>query len=107
MSPEPAPPATVEKRTNTGVFFFGFWRNAALVRLPSGRYGWKKPWAPDPRACTIRSGIRSWSKWVIFSRKTRSSSSVGPRVPARSEFWLSEIGNPWLVVSVWSALLVV
>jgi hypothetical protein len=29
-----------------------------------------------PRACTMRSGMRSWSKWVIFSRRMKSSSSV-------------------------------
>ena len=33
--------------------------------------------------------MRSWSKWVIFSRRMKSSSSVGPRRPAFSEFWLS------------------
>jgi hypothetical protein len=26
----------------------------------------------------MRSGMRSWSKWVIFSRRMKSSSSVGP-----------------------------
>jgi hypothetical protein len=31
------------------------------------------------RACTIRSGIRSWSEWVIFSLRMKSSSSAGPR----------------------------
>ena len=29
----------------------------------------------------------------------KSSSSVGPRRPAFSEFWLSATGTPWLVVS--------
>src|SRR4030095_1918104 len=29
----------------------------------------------------------------------KSSSSVGPRRPAFSEFWLSAMGTPWLVVS--------
>jgi hypothetical protein len=33
--------------------------------------------------------MRSWSKWKIFSRRTKSSSSVGPRSPMRSEFWSS------------------
>ena len=47
----------------------------------------------------MRSGMRSWSKWVIFSRRMKSSSSVGPRRPAFSEFWLSATGTPWLVVS--------
>ncbi len=51
--------------------------------------------------------MRSWSKWVIFSRRTKSSSSVGPRAPLVSEFWLSEIAVPWLVVSVLSAEVVV
>ena len=46
----------------------------------------------------MRSGMRSWSKWKIFSRRTKSSSSVGPRVPRRRLFWLSEIRVPWLVV---------
>jgi hypothetical protein len=29
----------------------------------------------------------------------KSSSRLGPRAPLRSEFWLSEIGTPWFVVS--------
>ena len=33
----------------------------------------------------MRSGMRSWSKWVIFSRRMKSSSSVGPRSPALSD----------------------
>ena len=49
----------------------------------------------------MRSGIRSWSKWVIFSRRMKSSMRVGPRRPALSEFWLSATGTPWLVVSPW------
>ena len=50
------------------------------------------------RACTIRSGMRSWSKWNSFSRKTKSSSRTGPRAPDFRLFWLSEILTPWLVV---------
>ncbi len=49
----------------------------------------------------MRSGMRSWSKCVIFSRRMKSSSSVGPRSPAFSEFWLSPTPTPWLVVSIW------
>ena len=45
--------------------------------------------------------MRSWSKWVIFSRRMKSSSSVGPRRPAFSEFWLSATGMPMFVVSAW------
>ena len=36
---------------------------------------------------------------MIFSRRMKSSSSAGPRAPALSEFWLSAIATPWLVVS--------
>ncbi len=43
--------------------------------------------------------MRSWSKWLIFSRSTKSSSTVGPRSPALSEFWLSATSTPWLVVN--------
>src|SRR5690349_190471 len=57
------------------------------------------PCAAEPRAFTMRSGMRSWSKWVIFSRRMKSSSRVGPRGVSRSEFWLSATGMPWLVVS--------
>ena len=38
-STEPAPPATVEKRTNTGVFIFGSERNPALVTCFMDLYG--------------------------------------------------------------------
>ena len=41
--------------------------------------------------------MRSWSKCVIFSRRMKSSSSVGPRSPAFSECWLSATGTPWFV----------
>jgi hypothetical protein len=44
--------------------------------------------------------MRSWSKCVIFSRRMKSSSSAGPRMPARSECWLSATGTAWLVVRV-------
>ena len=37
-------------------------------------------------------GMRSWSKWKIFSRKWKSSSAVGPRRPIFSEFWSSATG---------------
>ena len=64
----------------------------AAARPPAGSRPWcTRPAAgtarssrapPAPRACTTRSGMRSWSKWVIFSRRMKSSSSVGPRAPA-------------------------
>ena len=46
----------------------------------------------------MRSGMRSWSKCVIFSRRMKSFSSAGPRSPALSEFWLSATATPWFVV---------
>jgi hypothetical protein len=59
----------------------------------------KVPCAPKPRAWTTRSGMRSWSKWKILSRRMKSSSSVGPRSPAFRLFWLSAIATPCEVVS--------
>ena len=102
VSTEPAPPATVEKRVNTGVCSPTSVRILAVVYLASDSVSSKKPCTPVPRAWTMRSGMRSWSKWVIFSRRMKSSSRVGPRGLARSEFWLSEIGRPWLVVNALS-----
>src|SRR4051794_32601804 len=49
--------------------------------------------------------MRSWSKWVIFSRRTKSSRSVGPRAPTFSDCWLSLMRPPWLVVSAWPSSL--
>jgi hypothetical protein len=34
--------------------------------------------------------MRSWSKWVIFSRRMKSSSAA--RQPGLERFWLSAIG---------------
>ena len=70
--------ATVENRTNTGVSRRPRpgtrpWSARRPFRTPS-----KTPCAAAPRACTTRSGIRSWSKWVIFSRRWKSSSSSRP-----------------------------
>ena len=77
-------PATVEKRTNTSVRSPARWNRSARVTSASDSYVSKNPWAPNPRAWTTRSGIRSWSKWKIFSRKWKSSSSDGPPL-ARSQ----------------------
>ena len=79
--PSRASPATVENRTNTGVST-SFSRNAGRREVGRAcRRPTKTPCAPAPRACTTRSGMRSWSKWVIFSRRWWSCSSVGPREP--------------------------
>jgi hypothetical protein len=45
--------------------------------------GCKYPCASEPRARTTRFGIRSWSKWKIFSRGWKSSSNAGPRGSVR------------------------
>ncbi len=45
--------------------------------------------------------MRSWSKCVIFSLRTKSSRRAGPRSPTLSELWLSAIGWPKLVVRTW------
>src|SRR4029453_5022202 len=41
--------------------------------------------------------MRLWSKCVIFSRKWKSSISVGPRSPALSESSVCGMRTPWLV----------
>ena len=97
MSAEPREPSTVEKRRKTGVLT-PFCRNPARVSPAAAPVDSKIPWAAAPRACTTRSGIRSWSKWVIFSRKWKSSSRVGPREPALSEWSVSGSRRPSAVV---------
>ena len=99
MSIEPLLPATVEKRANTGVRSPTSVKIFARVYFASDFVSSKYPCAAEPRACTMRSGMRSWSKCMIFSRRMKSSSSVGPRGPCFSEFWLSAMTTPWLVVS--------
>ena len=82
MSVDPLEPATVENRTNTGVCIDGSFKKPAFVYFAIDSYTWNTPCAAEPRACTMRSGIRSWSKCVIFSLKIKSSSSDGPLSPA-------------------------
>jgi hypothetical protein len=61
VSALPNSPATVEKRTNTGVRLPTFDRNAAFVRGDL-----EEPCAALPLACTTRSGTRSRLKCCIF-----------------------------------------
>ena len=98
VSGDPLEPCTVEKRTNTGVVFSGCVKKSALVYSLKSSYTWNSPCAPNPRACTTRSGIRSWSKCIIFSRKWKSSSKVGPLSPTVSEFSSSLTFIPLFVV---------
>ncbi len=97
VSAEPREPSTVEKRVNTGVST-SLPRNAALVTLAAVPYPLKTPCAAAPRACTTRSGMRSWSKWVIFSRRWWSWSRTGPRGPALREWSVSYSRAPCAVV---------
>ena len=60
---------------------------------------WKTPWAAAPRAWTTRSGMRSWSKCMIFSRRWKSSSRVGPRELTRRLLSVSSTFTPSDVVS--------
>ena len=72
-------------------------RVAGTGRRASGRRATRSSRSTRARrsrgACTTRSGMRSWSKWKIFSRKWKSSSSAGPRSPCRRVFWSSLTGT--------------
>jgi hypothetical protein len=56
---EPAPPATVEIRVNTGVFAPTSHKILAVVYFASDPVSSKNPCTPVPRACTTLSGMRS------------------------------------------------
>src|SRR5712691_8878916 len=83
-----------------GVFLPTVLNSFAVVYLViSALVQTKWPWAPDPLACTTRSGILSRLKCAIFSNSKKSSKTTGPRGPTVSEFWLSPTGRPAAVVS--------
>jgi catalase len=56
-------------REGQSTFVKFFWKGAARVIAERSLVHSKVPLAPKPLACTTRSGMRSWSKWKIFSRK--------------------------------------
>jgi len=58
VSTEPAPPATVEKRVNTGVFSPTSAKILAVVYL-RGLRQFEETMRAVPRAWTMRSGMRS------------------------------------------------
>ena len=100
VSALPLLPCTVEKRTNTGVLRDVSVSTPACVRFSMLFVSLKLPKAPVPRACTTRSGMRSWSKRWIFSRAIWSSSSDGPTcwsLPAWSQWSGSVMPTPWSV----------
>ena len=87
MSAEPFSPPTVEKRMNVGVFLPTVLNSFAVVYLViSVLVQTKCPYAPEPLACTTRSGMRSRLKCAIFSNSRKSSKTTGPRGPTVSEF---------------------
>src|SRR5580700_3938159 len=81
-----------------GVFLPTPLNNFAVVYFVMSAVTTKWPCAPEPLACTTRSGIRSRLKCAIFSNNKKSSNTTGPRGPTVSEFWLSPTGRPASVV---------
>ena len=92
-------PATVEKRRKVSVCLPTSERNAARVYSVTSAVTVKVPYAPAPRACTMRSGMRSRLKCASFSIRSWSWMRPGPPMPAVSLFWLSPTGAPDSVVS--------
>src|SRR6266436_5777654 len=86
---------------NVGVFFPTALNSFAAVYLViSLLVHTKWPNAPDPLACTTRSGMRSRLKCAIFSKSRKSSNTTGPCGPTVSEFWLSPTGRSASVVMI-------
>ena len=87
----------VEKRTKTSVSLPSA-KTPALQTLAAAPLPRNTPWAPAPRAWTTRSGMRSLSKCVIFSRRWWSCRRTGPRRPAFIEWSVSDSRAPCAVV---------
>src|ERR1700747_2349904 len=84
-----------------GVFLPTTLNSLALVYLViSALVQTKCPYAPEPLACTTRSGILSRLKCAIFSKSRKSSKTTGPRGPTVREFWLSPTGRPGSVAMI-------
>jgi electron transport complex protein RnfE len=81
-SAAPLSPATVEKRTNISVCFPISENIFALVYCVISCVTVNVPYAPDPLACILLSGITSLSKCASFSKNHTSCSIIGPRGPA-------------------------
>ncbi len=90
VSAEPDSPPTVEKRMAIGVFLPIFSNTQAFEYFLMSWVTSKWPKAPEPFACTTRSGMRSRSKAAISSSSTVSCNSIGPRGPAVSEAYRLE-----------------
>ena len=97
MSGEPCSPATVEKRASISVVTPG-WKSAAFVYADTSSVVSNAPKAPEPLACTLRSGTRSRLKCAIWFRKCTSWSRIGPSAPRVSELRSLGAGAPVSVV---------
>ena len=97
MSGEPISPATVENRASISVLAPG-WKRAALVYADTSSVVSSSPKAPEPLACTLRSGTRSRLKCAIWLRKCTSCSTIGPSGPTVSELRSLGAGAPVSVV---------
>ncbi|GAA3085161.1 hypothetical protein GCM10020254_31940 [Streptomyces goshikiensis] len=71
-------PATVEKRRKVSVSLPTSDRNFARVHRETSRVSVKVPYAPAPRACTTRSGMRSRLKWASFFEEQLVLDENGP-----------------------------
>src|SRR5216683_2254984 len=86
---------------NVGVFLPTALSSFAVVYFVISAFVQVKcPKAPEPLACTTRSGILSRLKCAIFSNSRKYSKTTGPRGPTVSEFWLSPTGRPASVVMI-------
>src|SRR6476620_6973749 len=74
------------------------WNSAAFVYRETSSVVSNSPKAPEPFACTVRSGTRSRLKCAIWFRKWWSCSRIGPSGPSVSEVRSLVAGAPVSVV---------
>src|SRR5699024_2804347 len=91
-------PWKFESLSNIGVVFLRCVIKYVEVYSDQSLLSINSPCGTKPRACTILSGIRSWSKCIIFSLKWKSSNKLGPRSPTVNVFSSSLTLTPLLFV---------
>ena len=69
-----------------------------MLRM-AGEVTSKYPNAPEPLACTTRSGILSLSKCAMWSMSAKSCSTMGPCLPAVVDAVSESMGDPLDVVN--------
>ena len=74
------------------------WNRSALVYLDTSSVMVSSPKAPEPLACTLRSGMRSRLKCACFSTRCTSDSSSGPCSPTVAECSSVLTGEPFTFV---------